>query len=85
MVINDFGSELVSHGFGVPQGSILGPILFNLFINDFPAYLSQNNCKRINILMYADDVCIVLNENCQDALIRYCNIVMYNVDKYLKL
>ncbi len=54
---------------GVPQGSILGPLLFTLVINDLPDHLEH--CR---ILMYADDTVLFYSsksvENIEQTLIK---------------
>ena len=50
MTINNNKSDFMNISCGVPQGSILGPLLFLLFINNLPLY--TNN---VFTDLYADD------------------------------
>ena len=50
MVINNAKSDILDITTGVPQGSVLGPLLFVIYINDL-----RNASDIFHSIMYADD------------------------------
>ena len=59
---------------GVPQGSILGPLLFLIYVNDLPNCLEH--CQAV---MYADDTVIYFSSNCCQNIQYHLNADLANL------
>ena len=82
VVFNSCQSDYSEIYTGVPQGSILGPLFFSIYINDL-----TNVSNRLNFLMYADDTTIYFNLEEFEYLNRERDITseLEKVNTWLKL
>ena len=78
-VANGIKSDARKITCGVPQGSILGPLLFLLYINDLP------NVSSFNIKLFADDACLLLDHKDPKILQELVNNELVKINDWMKL
>ena len=78
VVINGIKSELILK-YGVPQGSVLGPLLFLIYINDL-----HKSIKFSRVRHFADDTNIVIDNSSPKQLQKQLNLDLKNLCNWLK-
>lgn len=72
--ISKINSEFRAVNIGVPQGSVLGPILFILYTNDL-----ENKTPSAFSVLYADDKSLLISDKSDDLLAYKCNAVLETI------
>ena len=64
---------------GVPQGSILGPLVFLLYINNLP-----DACPVLDPILYADDANLLYSNNDIETLFSIVNMELEKISEWFK-
>ena len=76
--IDSFISNKLTVNCGVPQGSVLGPLLFLLYINDI-----TSSSTLLKFHLFADDTNILYSNKCHKTLERVVNQELRKVQEWL--
>lgn len=77
--INDVISDSAPIYFGVPQGSVLGPSLFIIYINE----LCRKKLKNAEIITFADDTVVVFHDATWDGVKKVAEEGLASIMKWL--
>ena len=75
--LNNHKSSYKSITCGVPQGSVLGPLLFLIYINDMP-----NCCPSGNTRIFADDTNVLFKAKNADEISSKGQVIMEQMNKW---
>ena len=67
-------SETLPINIGLPQGSVLGPLLFNIYINDL-----ANISEIMKLILWCDDSTLYLSDKNTSSLIEKANTELHNL------
>ena len=79
MCVNGFTSDLLPITYGVPQGSLLDPLLFLIYVNDLPSI-----SKVPEFYLFADDTSIYFESENLLTLQKIVNRELRKVRKWIE-
>ena len=77
MQVEDFKSGYMTITKGVPQGSILGPLLFSLYINDIIEFVD------VEVILFADDAVFIISAGALPNLYNKIRRLFSDLERYL--
>ena len=75
--VEDFKSGYMTITKGVPQGSILGPLLFSLYINDIIEFVD------VEVILFADDAVFIISAGALPNLYNKIRRLFSDLERYL--